>query len=350
VRDAERDAVITAIEKVLGPNTSREPKVTSEINSIVSQVREGQIIDTKWTRTDKTYEFTVNLALDDREFYTWLSDRGIARRLRAYSILVVMDESLAGLHSGEKTGQVYNAFVGQFQAYDLRILDNSIFRSKYFNNKPLTIEQMSDGGSLARYVACAKVEAEADFFMAGTSNITDQGKNPHTGDNQCNGIVTIRTYSTVDGESIASETLTEEAAGSSSSDCAAMAAKKLANIGGPIIGARFREYWKRRAIYGREHVVTLRGINLSQRVRMAFTDVLTTMPEVESYTQHASGPTQIQCVVTYKGRAPLDQALAKSLVSNREFSNLDSRTEGNHIQLCIGPCRGVESAACGKTL
>ena len=187
VRDAERDAVITAIEKVLGPNTSREPKVTSEINSIVSQVREGQIIDTKWTRTDKTYEFTVNLALDDREFYTWLSDRGIARRLRAYSILVVMDESLAGLHSGEKTGQVYNAFVGQFQAYDLRILDNSIFRSKYFNNKPLTIEQMSDGGSLARYVACAKVEAEADFFMAGTSNITDQGKNPHTGDNRRDG-------------------------------------------------------------------------------------------------------------------------------------------------------------------
>ncbi len=379
VRKAKRQAVISAIESVLGPNTSHETKVASQIDSIFSQLPAEQFRREEWTRTNKTYDVTIKLVLVDSQFRKLLSNHGlVVGPTRYYSILVMMDEFRTSLRdirapmeeleqfkhsqssanssdrlasyqprgvSPEKTSQTYNALVGQLQAYDLRILDNSVFRSKYFKSKPLTIEQMQDGASLAKYVAYAKAEAKADFFMVANSIIIATGKNTHTGDDQCNGIVTIKTYSTVDSESIASETFTEEAAGSNSSDCAAMAAKKLANIGGPIIGARIQDYWKRRTTYGREYVVMLSGNNLSQRLKIAFTSALKTTLGVEGYIQRASGPTQLQCIVNYKGSESLEQALAKSLLSNRDFSKLDSRTDGNQILLCIGSCRGVKRAA-----
>jgi len=343
LREAKRDAVTGAIGRVLGPRNCQAPHVASQIDGLVSQLRQEHVIRQTSERVEKRYEASVLLAIDDGEFRTWLSDRGVPLPpARAYGILMVMDEFLGtgGDAKGRpsKTSQAYNAFAGQFQRYDLRIIDNSVFRSKYFKSTPLTVEQMQGSEWLSKYVAYAKAEAKADFLMVGTSTIVDEGTNRHTGDEQCAGTVTLKTFSTVDGESIASETFSESAAGSSSSDCAAMAAKRLAAIGGPVIGARIHDYWKRRCAHGREYVVTLRGDILRQSVRSAFTKALKETPGVERHYQRTSEPTQLQYVVTYKGTDPLDQVLAMALSNTPAFSKLDSWADGNQIQFCIGPC------------
>ena len=81
----------------------------------------------------------------------------------------------------ETLNLTYGALVGQLQDYDLRVFDNDIFRSRYFKDKPLTLDQMVNGSELSRYGEFAKTEANADFFLAGTSVIVDTGKIPTTG-------------------------------------------------------------------------------------------------------------------------------------------------------------------------
>lgn len=494
-RAARLKAVKTAIDKVLGPDATRDPKVASKVAAIAEQIPDDRIVDQRGARVGGDYEMSVTLVLDDRAFRTMLSDAGIAvntATARAYSLLAVMDEfltrprdvnapveellewshekgssshdrsassassvatkadasasqatfkgsasskttasgahdvsvqgsasdnarlagsadgaslsasrstsaSLKGTDRGsfsasnqesaavdassasasassslaakasnskkdigaqsndvevyrklvkyqpqgvapEKTSQTFNAFMGQLQDYDLRVIDNDVFKSRYFAGRPLTIEQLQDGAELARYVAYARTDANADFFMVGTAVVFDGGQNPNTGFNECTGFVTLKTYSTVDGESIASETISEESAGRNINDCAAVLAKKMAGIGGPIIGARIQEYWKRRSAYGREYVLNLTGKSLPLMVRAAFTRAVKGIPGVENDVQRAASDKQLQVVVTYKGTEPIDQAVAMALASNPAFAELDSRTEGNLIQLCMGPC------------
>lgn len=484
-REARAKAISAAVDKVLGPGASRDPRVAGKLGQVLAQVPDEAFGEPRTASANGTYELTVTMVVDDKEFRTLLSDLGIAvntAAVRGYSILAVMDEfltnprdlkapieelevfrseigssshdkskaasarsassgsasasetyvdakaasskkvagsydqgldlkgqgssasahdrgSASGEASGsasvkaydkradakasasaqssssakdmaqeqhdnqlyvklvkyqpqggspEKTSQTYNAFVGQLQDYDLRVLDNDVFKSKYFKNKPLTIQEMQDGAGLAKYVAFAKADANADFFMVGTSIIIDAGKNANTGDLECTGVVTLKTYSTVDGESIASETVSEASTGRNINDCAGNLAKKLASIGGPVIGARVQEYWKRRSTYGREYVLTLVGGNLPLMVKTSFTKGVKAVPGIEGDTQRASTATRLQLVVTYKGSDPIDQAIATSLSTNPTFESLDSKTEGNQVLLCMGPCDEVEKAAKAK--
>lgn len=240
--------------------------------------------------------------------------------------------------SPEKTSQTYNALMGQLQDYDLKVIDNDLFRSKYFKAKPITIEQMQNSEELSKYVSFAKKDANADFFMVGTSIIIDQGKNAATGETECTGVATLKTYSTVNAESIASETISESAAGRNINDCAGNLAKKLALVGGPIIGSKVQEYWKRRSTYGREFILTLSGQPLSLMQKTSFTKALRSVPGVENSVQRSSTEKEMQVVVTYKGSDPLDQALAEALSANPMFALLDSRVDGNQMLLCMGPC------------
>ena len=494
-RAARLKAVKTAIDKVLGPDATRDPRVAAKVDAIAQQIPDDRVVDQKGSRIGNEYEMSVTLVLDDKAFRTMLSDAGIAvntATARAYSLLAVMDEfltsprdvkapveellewshdkgskshdkstasassiatkadasasqaslkgsassntaasgahdtsvqgsasdsarlsgstdgaslaasrstsaSMKGTDKGsfsaskqesaavdasassasassslaakassskkdvgsqshdvevyrklvkyqpqgvapEKTSQTFNAFMGQLQDYDLRVIDNDVFKSKYFAGRPITIEQLQDGVELAKYVTFARTDANADFFMVGTAVVFDGGVNPNTGFNECTGFVTLKTYSTVDGESIASETISEESAGRNINDCAAVLAKKMAGIGGPIIGARIQEYWKRRSTYGREYVLNLTGKSLPLMVRAAFTRAVKGIPGVENDVQRAATDKQLQMVVTYKGTEPIDQAVAMALASNPAFADLDSRTQGNQVQLCMGPC------------
>lgn len=491
INEAKRNAVISGVTKIIGPEAAKTPKVSSQVQSIVDQIRDEKIIDTKGQRVGEAYEMSVTLVVDDKDFRTLISDAGIAANTaatRAMSILGIMDEFVtigrdlrapleeltefkaekgssfrdksvaaqaaasassakasyaasldarsasssksSGAYDGkvdasgrmsaaasngtaaygtsregrlsaresaafsgqsssagsvkaaevasssstsaqsrsalsaknvasedhdnvyykklvkyqpqnkgpEKVSQTYNALAGQLQDYDLRMIDNDLFRSKYFKDKPITIEQLQNSEELVKYVGFAKKEANADFFMVGTSIIVDSGINPNTGQLECTAVVTMKTFSTVNAESIASETVSESSSGRNLQDCAANVAKKIAAVGGPVMGARIQDYWKRRATYGREYILTLTGSSLPLMLRTIFSKAIKGTVGVESMVQRASTDKEHQIVVTYKGEDPLDQAVAMELSANPAFSSLDSRTDGNQITLCMGPC------------
>lgn len=247
----------------------------------------------------------------------------------------------------EKTSLTYNAFKGQMQDYDLKVLDNDLFRSKYFKNKPITIEQMQQSEELAKYVAFARTDAKADFFMVGSSIIIDSGKNAATGDFVCTGVMTVKTYSTASGEDIASETTSETAAGINPNDCAAAVAKKMAATGGPVVSARVQEYWKRRNAYGREFVVTLQGSALPDSATRGLSKAIKAIDGVEKTTLRSQTDNEYQLVVVYKGESFKD-ALDDKLDTNPAFSNRRSRLESDQITICMTTCAPAAAPVKGK--
>ncbi|HVI31038.1 hypothetical protein [Phenylobacterium sp.] len=239
----------------------------------------------------------------------------------------------------ENLNRTYAALLGQLRGYDLRVLDNDVFRSRYFQNQPLTLEKMTSSGELARYVSYARKDQAADFFMAGTSVIVDSGINAATGQYACSGVVTVKAYSTVDGESIAGETMSAYGSGINTDACADDVARKLAMAVGPEIGSQVQTYWKQRGMYGRELVLRLTGSFIPLPVRARFSQAVASLPGVESSVQRTASSTEVELTVSYKGAEPIDQALAMALASDPSFATLDSRTEGQRVVLCLSACR-----------
>ena len=425
-RAATVQALRAAVDQVLGPGASADPRIAPRLPALLGQLSDAEVLEGRGERIGARYELSVSLVLDDKRFRMLLSDLGLAvhtGKNRAHAILALMDEFLttprdirapvedletyrresgsqssdqsktdiksasqdhasvaaagrAGSLHGvagssasdssnvqldqrsdahdnvtyqrlikyqpagvpEKTSQTYNALVAQLQDYDLRMIDNDAFRSRFFKSQPLTIQALNDSEHLARYVAFANTEAHAELLMIGTSIVIDSGRSPTTGAQTCSGVASIKTYSTVTGESVASETISEVASGQDLHDCAGLVAKKLADVGGPLLGARISRYWKVRELYGREYVLTLVGDSLPLVTRARFTATVKGLPGVASVTQRSSSGKQLELVVQYKGEQALDEAVALALGSDPAYASLDSRADSSHVLLCLGPC------------
>ncbi|MFL6675672.1 MAG: hypothetical protein ACJ8LG_20550 [Massilia sp.] len=247
----------------------------------------------------------------------------------------------------EKTSLTYNALKGQMQDYDLKVLDNDLFRSKYFKNKPITIEQMQQSEDLAKYVKFARADAKADFFMVGSSIIIDSGRNQSTGEFICTGVMTLKTYSTVSGEDIASETTSETASGINANDCAGMLAKKLAVTGGAVVSSRVQDYWKRRNAYGREFVITLQGSALPDSATRGLSRAIKAIEGVEKATLRSQTDNEYQLVVVYKGESLKDE-LDDKLDTNPAFAARRSRVEADQITICMSTCGPAPAPAAAK--
>lgn len=247
----------------------------------------------------------------------------------------------------EQISMTYNAFKGRMQEYDLKVLDNDLFRSKYFKNKPITIEQMQKGEELAKYVGYARTDAKADFFLVGSSILIDGGTSSVTGEALCTGVMTVKIFSTISSEDIASDTTSETAAGRNADDCAANVAKKLAAVGGPIISARVQDYWKRRNTYGREYVITLQGAALPDSATRGLSKALKSVPGVEKATLRSQNETEYQMVVVYKGESLKDE-LDDKLDLNPLFAARHSRVDSDQILICMAACQAPAADNKGK--
>jgi len=455
---AVRDAIVTAINKVLGANSSDKPEVQAKIDSIAGQVESFKLNETDSPqRIVNDYVLTVTLTLDEKKFRKLLSDEGLAANTsttRSAAVLMLMDEfftkpsdinapieelveykrdkgsqkaeasgsassdvgsaavDAAAVESAQQQGSVAAAnpnFQGQasnsssysagarvtateshdkksasfkqaaqekhdntyfkklvryqprnvgpekqnytlrslagiFQDYDIKIINNDIFKSKYFGNKPITLDKLQSGKELAKYATFARKEANSDFFSIGSSVIIDTGKSNDTGNATCNGLTSVAIYSTNDGEEIASESVSESASGDSSDQCRGNIASKLAENLGKIVATRVQEYWKRREMYGREYVVTYSGkLNLGSRT--AFMNAVKKTQGVAKAVQRSSSDSEYQVVITYKGEIPIDQAIAGELVAVPTFANIDSQVEGTLVKLCPGSCSGNRAPA-----
>jgi len=239
------------------------------------------------------------------------------------------------LSNPDKNNYAINSLQSAFQSHDIRILDNDLFRSKYFGDKVITIEQLNNSTDLAKYVKFARKDARADFFAIGNSVIIDNGKDKNTDLFTCDGSIVLKVYSTLDSETIASGVITEAAAGNSPDQCRAKAADKVGKVLGNVISSKIQEYWKKRQMYGSEYVLTLVG-NFPAMTRIQFTNVVKNIQGVSNVTQRRMDDKELEFIITYNGSESLADSIFMRLASSpiaSNFSNYDYSTEGNQIKL-----------------
>ncbi len=220
-----------------------------------------------------------------------------------------------------------------FVTYDIRALDNDVFKSKYFKGQPISSDKLANSAELAKYVEAARKDAKADFFAIGVSYITDNGKNENTGRNTCDGNVFVKVYSTVNGEVIASGTFTETASGNSADQARSAVAKKIGNELGEVLSKKIQDYWKRRMMYGSEYIVQIKG-NFLPVERITINKAMQNVDGIKNVSLRTSDSTQAEFTVNYSGQDGVADAifmkLYESNLSNK-FQNYDYKINGNQI-------------------
>lgn len=225
------------------------------------------------------------------------------------------------------------ALVNAFTTYDIRSLDNDVFKSKFFKGQAITADKLSNSEELAKYVEFARTQAKADFFAIGVSYITDDGKNSNTGKNMASGNVFVKIYSTQDGEVIASGSLSEIAAGNSADGARVNVANKVGNELGEVLSKKIQDYWKKRSMYGQEYVVDIMGKFLPME-RIALNKVINQTEGVEQSKLRVSDDSHCEYTVNYNGEDSVADAIFMNLAESRladKFSKYDYKVSGNHV-------------------
>lgn len=253
-----------------------------------------------------------------------------------YTKLVKYQPQNTGPDSKDYT---YNELKGQLGDLDLNVLDNALFRSKYFGNRSITLDTLQNSSELVKYVDFARKDAVADYMMIGTSVIYDNGTDANTGQHVCVGVADAKTFSTKTAEDIGSATESEQSFGATPDDCRARLAIKLADSLGEQVGERIQDFVKKRTMYGAQYIVRLTGGNISLMTRTAFTKAIKSVPGIEGVTQRQAQDGAVEFVASYKGSDPLDQSIAGTVATYPQFANLDSAVDGNVVTLCMDGCR-----------
>lgn len=220
-----------------------------------------------------------------------------------------------------------------FVMYDIRALDNDVFKSKYFKGQPITSDKLANSAELANYVEAARKDAKADFFAIGVSYITDNGKNDNTGRNTCDGNVFVKVYSTVDGEVIAAGTFTETASGNSADQARSAVAKKIGNELGEVLSKKIQDYWKRRMMYGSEYVVQIKG-NFLPVERITINKAIQNVDGIKNVNLRTSDSTHTEFTVNYSGQDGVADAIFMKLYDSNlsgKFQNYDYKINGNQV-------------------
>ena len=265
--------------------------------------------------SNSSYGHFVDYGQKEHEFF---------QNIKEYDVLSPKAENL---------NYTQSALQNAFTTYDIRSLDNDVFKSKYFKGSSISSDKLSNSAELAKYVEAARKDVKADFFAIGISYITDNGKNENTGKNTCDGNVFVKIYSTVDGEVIASGTFTETAAGNSVDQARAAVANKIGNELGEILSKKVQDYWKKRMMYGSEYIVQIKG-DFMPVERITINKALQNVDGIKNVSMRSSDSTMTEFTVNYSGSdAIADAVFIKLYESNmyNKFKNYDYKVTGNQI-------------------
>lgn len=235
----------------------------------------------------------------------------------------------------------YEAILREAASYDLNILDNSLFKSRYFTGKPLTLAELQAGPELARYVQAARDDAKADYFMMGSTIIYDLGKDPATGAARCDGVVTLKAFSTAEGKVLATDARSESASGNSPDQCRVNVANKLAAFTGGVVSTQIAEYWKNRNMYGQQYSVRLVSLlgQLNFQAKRNFGTTLEQLKGVkEKPVQRKADNAEVEYSLQYNGETPIADAIGDLVASSPAFSaypNFDVAVSGTNVRICL---------------
>ncbi|MBA5606779.1 hypothetical protein H3H36_15585 [Duganella sp. FT3S] len=238
-----------------------------------------------------------------------------------------------------------NEFSGKLRDYDLRLLDSMNARSKYFGDKPINLALLSNSAEMAKFSEFARTKANADFLMVGSATVIAGERNSATGELSCVVNAEVKTFATAGGELIASMAESTQAAGPNIEACNATATQKVARMMAPSFAGSTLGYWADRAARGRQYTVEFKGANLTLPLRMAFTKALQQVDGATAVEKKSDGPEGVMATLTLKGKGdPMEQIYA-AVTSQPAFSGkeLDGKTEGEQVTLCLNKCGGPET-------
>ena len=240
----------------------------------------------------------------------------------------------------EKKSIFLNEFGGKIRAYDLKMLDASIARSKFFGDKPITLSALADGAQMAKFSEYARTKANADILLMGSATVIDGGKNEATGQVTCSVSATVKAFATAGGELIYSLAKGTQASGMNIESCAAAAAGKIAAIMAPEFAEGSLGYWADRAARGRQFTVELKGKGLSLPMRIAFAKALRDIEGATDIEKKEDGSDGVKVTMTMKGKADAMEQVYTAVSSQGAFASktLDGTVGGEMITLCIDKC------------
>ena len=225
--------------------------------------------------------------------------------------------------------------------YDLKTIDNDVFKSKFFKGKAIASDQLKNSEQLEKYVKYAQTDAKADFFAIGVSYIVDNGKNPSTGMRTCDGQVDIKVYSTQDGELIAAGSITETAEGNSADQARLNVANKIGQELGEALSIQVQNYYKKRNMNGFEYTLEVKG-NFLPIERININKALKTVNGIQTVSLKSFDSSKIEYTLIYKGEDPVGDNIFMQLIEvSPKFNNYNYTFNRN--QLIFEPLKGNEN-------
>ena len=232
-----------------------------------------------------------------------------------------------------------SSFSGQLREYDLRLLDPSITRSKFFGDRKITLNTLSNSSEMAKFAEFAR-KSNSDFLMVGSSTVIAGDTNPATGMQTCTVAAELKVFATAGSEQISSAAQSTEAAGRNIEDCAAKASTKIANMLAPEFANRTLGYWADRAARGRQYTVEFKGTGLNFPLRMAFAKALREIPGATDVETKENSDAGVRATVTLKGKVNAMEQVFGAVSSQTAFAgrNIDGAEEGETLVLCLNSC------------
>lgn len=231
------------------------------------------------------------------------------------------------------------SFSGNLRDYDMRLLDSSITRSKFFGDRKVTLSTLSNSAEMATFAEFAR-KSKADFLMVGSSTVVAGEVNPASGMQTCTVTAELKVFATAGSEQISSAAQGAEAAGRNIEDCAANASTKIANMLAPEFANRTLGYWADRAARGRQYTIEFKGPGLSLPLRMAFSKALQQIPGATDVETKESTDALISATLTLKGKVDAMEQVYGAVTSQPVFATrtLDGTTQGETVVLCLDSC------------
>lgn len=314
-----QSAILVVMDEFFAEPSHMKPAPAREVTISVSTKENKNISKTNTKASHEniavSYGEFSDLSTKDSEFY---------QQVVEYATATPVAENL---------NYTQPSLIDAFTTYDIRSLDNDVFKSKFFKGKSITADKLSNSEELTKYVDFARADAKADFFAIGVSYITDDGKNSNTGRNIATGNAFVKIYSTQDGEVIASGALSEIGSGNSADGARVNAAKKIGNELGEILSKKIQDYWKKRSMYGQEYIVAIMG-NFLPIERITLNKIISQTEGVDQSKLRVSDDTHCEYTVNYNGEESLADSIFLNLAESRladRFSKYDYTVRGNHV-------------------
>lgn len=231
------------------------------------------------------------------------------------------------------------SFSGNLRDYDMRLLDSSITRSKFFGDRKITLSTLGNSAEMATFAEFAR-KSKADFLMVGSSTVVGGEVNPATGMQTCSVTAELKVFATAGSEQISSAAQSTEAAGRNIEDCAANASTKISNMLAPEFANRTLGYWADRAARGRQYTVEFKGPGLTLPLRMAFSKALQQIPDASHVETKESSEALISATITLKGKVDAMEQVYGAVSSQPAFAarTLDGTSQGETVLLCLNSC------------